>query len=69
MSSSILRYSFAFNVVELNELFSNICRFSLGNVGLGSYDGAKYTLIILIFTKKYKALFTNCSSPIYGPQD
>jgi hypothetical protein len=42
MSSNVLRYGFAFNVVELNELFPNICRFSLGNVGLGSYDGSKY---------------------------
>jgi hypothetical protein len=42
MSSSVLWYSFALNIVEFNELFSNIYRYSLVNVGLGSYDGSKY---------------------------
>jgi hypothetical protein len=45
-----LRSSFAFNLVELNELFSNICQFSLGNVGLGSNDGSKY----LYYSNFYK---------------
>jgi hypothetical protein len=52
-----LWYSFAFNRAELNVLFSNICQFSLENVGLGSYDGSKY-LNYSSFYKKYKALFS-----------
>jgi hypothetical protein len=31
-----------FNLIKLNEFFLNICRFSLGNVWLRSYEGSKY---------------------------